>query len=283
MFCQDSQLVNKCYGYRYQWIILGYPSLSTWWNQPTDCSIQEIIHSPSEYITEYLKQFSKLEKDYFDGYVYDTIWSLAYLYQSHLLSNQSISGIFKNVIENIDFIDATVSQLDKETKQKQRIFINIVKFLGNGPSRDRTNQTIQFEHIYLSVFISISICCGIGLFISCTFIAFNIHFRSHRYIRMSSPTLDNIILGGLEKKMETINYYPSDTTIGSLLFNNYISEEIRCLTVKELTSSQAIDRLGAPVSDSPYDLALGPFDKKMIVVLLVIKGFVVCPWDLGHI
>ncbi|CAF4325943.1 unnamed protein product, partial [Rotaria sordida] len=45
-------------------------------------------------------------------------------------------------------------------------------------------------------FISISICCGIGLFISCTFIAFNIHFRSHRYIRMSSPTLDNIILGG---------------------------------------------------------------------------------------
>ncbi|CAF1543072.1 unnamed protein product, partial [Rotaria sordida] len=61
----------------------------------------------SEYITEYLKQFSKLEKDYFHGYVYDTIWSLAYLYQSHLLSNQSISGIFKNVIENIDFIDAT--------------------------------------------------------------------------------------------------------------------------------------------------------------------------------
>ncbi|CAF3971043.1 unnamed protein product [Rotaria sordida] len=50
--------------------------------------------------------------------------------------------------------------------------------------------------------------------------------------------------------METINYYPSDTTIGS-------------------------DRLGAPESDSPYDLALGPFDKKMIVVLLVIKGFVI--------
>ncbi|CAF4394923.1 unnamed protein product, partial [Rotaria sordida] len=25
----------------------------------------------------------------------------------------------------------------------------------NGPPRDRTNQTIQFEHIYLSVFISI--------------------------------------------------------------------------------------------------------------------------------
>lgn len=52
--------------------------------------------------------------------------------------------------------------------------------LGNGPPRDRTNQTIQFEHIYVSVFISISICSAIGLIISCTFLAFNIHFRMHR-------------------------------------------------------------------------------------------------------
>lgn len=69
-------------------------------------------------------------------------------------------------------------------------------FSGNGPPRDRTNQTVQFEHIYLHVFISISICSGIGLFVTCAFLAFNIHFRSHRYIRMSSPTLNNIILCG---------------------------------------------------------------------------------------
>ncbi|CAF0740515.1 unnamed protein product [Rotaria sordida] len=192
-----------------------------------------------------MKQFSKLEKDYFDAYVYDTIWSLAYLYQSHLLSNQSIIGIFKNVLENIDFIGDTgrirylnggrigevlVEQFvacrmmkDKtcripcyeeeddchltvvkiflakylESKDDSPILykLNPIMWHGNGPPRDRTNQTIQFEHIYLSVFISISICSGIGLFISCTFLAFNIHFRSHRYIRMSSPTLNNIILG----------------------------------------------------------------------------------------
>ncbi|CAF1305155.1 unnamed protein product [Rotaria sordida] len=83
--------------------------------------------------------------------------------------------------------------------------------------------------------------------------------------------------------METINYYPSDTTIGSLLFSNYISGEIHYLNVKELTSSQAIDHLGALISDRPYDLALGPFDKKMIVVLLVIKEFVACSGHLRHI
>ncbi|CAF2522480.1 unnamed protein product [Rotaria sp. Silwood2] len=54
------------------------------------------------------------------------------------------------------------------------------------------------------------------------------------------------------KQDGAINYYPSDTTIGSLLFSNYTSEEIRRLSVKELTSSQAIDRLGALVSGKKF-------------------------------
>jgi len=82
--------------------------------------------------------------------------------------------------------------------------------------------------------------------------------------------------------MDTINYYPSDTTIGGLLYSNYTSEEIRRLSVKELTSSQAIDRLGAPVSGGPYDLALGPFDKNDRCFTCG-QGFVACPGHLGHI
>ncbi|CAF4834696.1 unnamed protein product, partial [Rotaria sp. Silwood1] len=74
--------------------------------------------------------------------------------------------------------------------------INPIIWHGNGPPKDRTNQTIVFEHIYLSVFISITICSGIGLIISISLFVFNIHFRKHRYIRMSSPALNNIILGG---------------------------------------------------------------------------------------
>ena len=82
--------------------------------------------------------------------------------------------------------------------------------------------------------------------------------------------------------MDPINYYPSDTTIGGLLFSNYTSEEIRRLSVKELTSAQAIDRLGAPVSGGPYDLALGPFDKNDRCFTCG-QGFVACPGHLGHI
>jgi hypothetical protein len=52
--------------------------------------------------------------------------------------------------------------------------------LGNSPTGDRTNQTVKYEHIYLSVFISITICSGIGLIISISLFVFNIRFRSHR-------------------------------------------------------------------------------------------------------
>jgi len=74
--------------------------------------------------------------------------------------------------------------------------LNPIMWHGHGPPRDRTNQTVQFSHISLSVFISISISSGIGLLFSGVFLTFNIHFRTHRYIRMSSPSLNNIILGG---------------------------------------------------------------------------------------
>jgi hypothetical protein len=54
---------------------------------------------------DYLEQFSELERNYFDAYAYDTIWSLGYIYQSKYLFNQSN---IKKIIDNIDFTGATV-------------------------------------------------------------------------------------------------------------------------------------------------------------------------------
>ena len=56
---------------------------------------------------------------------------------------------------------------------------------GQGPPRDRTNQTIEFEHIHLSVFISIAITSALGWLVSLSLFAFNIHFRSHRSVQFS--------------------------------------------------------------------------------------------------
>ena len=63
-------------------------------------------------------------------------------------------------------------------KQKRNEFFSLS--LANSPPRDRTNKIIVFEHIYLSVFISITICSGIGLIISISLFIFNIYFRRHQ-------------------------------------------------------------------------------------------------------
>lgn len=56
-----------------------------------------------------MEQFSDLERDYFDAYAYDTIWSLAYMYQSDVFNDPANKQLFRIGIENIDFIGATVS------------------------------------------------------------------------------------------------------------------------------------------------------------------------------
>lgn len=36
---------EQIYGSRYQWIILGYSSTDAWWNEETECSLQELIQA----------------------------------------------------------------------------------------------------------------------------------------------------------------------------------------------------------------------------------------------
>ncbi|CAF3726162.1 unnamed protein product [Rotaria socialis] len=260
MFCNAAK--EQIYGPRYQWIMLGYASESAWWNEKTDCSMQELIRAINgtlqtripnismddsddrpNHVWDYIEHFSTLKTNYFDAYAYDTVWSLVHMYRSGILLNQTN---IKTIVNNIDFIGATgkvrylngrrIGEILVEQYVACRMMnddscqipcyendndcnLTVVKvFLaknsaanddlpslyklhsimwhGSAPPRDRTNQTIVFEHIYPSVFISITICSGIGLIISISLFVFNIHFRLHRYIRMSSPLLNNIILGG---------------------------------------------------------------------------------------
>ena len=135
---------ENVYGSRYQWIILGYPSLSAWWHDQSDCSMQEMIRAingtlqtrvprlsmdkdqVSDYgikrkeennffqnqsasLTDYLEIFPELERDYFDGYAYDTMWTIARLYQIPLAANESNVDRFRKAIDTIDFSGATVS------------------------------------------------------------------------------------------------------------------------------------------------------------------------------
>jgi hypothetical protein len=59
-----------------------------------------------------MKRFPQSDSDYFDAYAYDTLWSLAHFYQQQFAHNQSNTDRFREAIDNIDFLGATVSKID---------------------------------------------------------------------------------------------------------------------------------------------------------------------------
>jgi hypothetical protein len=71
-------------------------------------------------VSEYLEQFYDLERNYFDAYAYDTIWSLAYLSQTQLLMNETN---IKRLVDNIDFIGATVRRVNLNEEIAKFIFL----------------------------------------------------------------------------------------------------------------------------------------------------------------
>lgn len=71
-------------------------------------------------------------------------------------------------------------------------------------------------------------------------------------------------------------------TIGSVNFQFYNSEEIRSLSVKEITNPQTFDLLLNPNPGGLYDNALGPVDKQDVCGTCGLN-FVHCPGHMGHI
>jgi hypothetical protein len=75
-------------------------------------------------VSEYLEQFFDLERNYFDAYAYDTIWSLAYLSQTQLSINETN---IKRLVDNIDFIGAIV--------RRSNLYDEIFEFICLGESQ----------------------------------------------------------------------------------------------------------------------------------------------------
>ncbi|KAH9416586.1 Gamma-aminobutyric acid type B receptor subunit 2 [Dermatophagoides pteronyssinus] len=67
---------------------------------------------------------------------------------------------------------------------------------GNSPPVDRNTVVIKPSRISMTLFIVISVFAIIGIIIAFVFLAMNIKYRNQRYIKMSSPYLNNLIIIG---------------------------------------------------------------------------------------
>ncbi|CAF2113067.1 unnamed protein product [Rotaria magnacalcarata] len=67
---------------------------------------------------------------------------------------------------------------------------------GNGPPNDRINRIERDQRISVLTYTIIAIISGTGILLAIGFFVFNIVFRTHRFIRMSSPQINNLIIAG---------------------------------------------------------------------------------------
>ncbi|XP_075731596.1 gamma-aminobutyric acid type B receptor subunit 2 isoform X2 [Rhipicephalus microplus] len=67
---------------------------------------------------------------------------------------------------------------------------------GSDPPMDRTLIVIQRTRVNLTIYASLCIFCVLGIILASVFLVINIKFRNQRYIKMSSPYLNNLIIVG---------------------------------------------------------------------------------------
>ncbi|XP_038051856.1 gamma-aminobutyric acid type B receptor subunit 1-like [Patiria miniata] len=112
---------------------------------------------------------------------------------------------------NIGMMDPTVgSGEDISWKGYQPIY-----WSGGATPIDFMIEREDRQTIQLSLFLAGAILATVGIALACCFLAFNIHFRKLRVIKMSSPNINNVMLIGGMLAYISIIFLGVDTNIAS--------------------------------------------------------------------
>ncbi|XP_064602848.1 gamma-aminobutyric acid type B receptor subunit 2-like [Liolophura sinensis] len=188
--------------------------------------------TPQEYLTLYNK---KRGKDFsrFHGYAFDGVWVIAKALDK-LLKNaqiddsdedwemvfrtpemeealdetnfQGVTGTVKfqngdriGMIEIQQFQDGKLVKVGEFQKDGDHLTLegyHPLIWAGNGPPRDGYLQKSEMQRVNTPIYAALCVLSGIGIVMALVFLTTNIYFRKHRYIKMSSPNMNNIIIVG---------------------------------------------------------------------------------------
>lgn len=97
-----------------------------------------------------------------------------------------------------------------------------LKWIGKHPPKDRTLLIIEHTRVNKTVYAilaSLSVC---GIIMASVFLTFNIKYRNQRYIKMSSPQLNNLIIIGCMLTYTSIIFLGLDSGLSSIEAFPYI-------------------------------------------------------------
>ncbi|XP_030763636.1 gamma-aminobutyric acid type B receptor subunit 2 isoform X2 [Sitophilus oryzae] len=97
-----------------------------------------------------------------------------------------------------------------------------LKWTGKYPPKDRTVLIIEHTRVNKTVYAILASLAILGIFIATFFLAFNIKYRNQRYIKMSSPQLNNLIIIGCMVTYTSIIFLGLDSGLSSIEAFPYI-------------------------------------------------------------
>ncbi|XP_052753586.1 LOW QUALITY PROTEIN: gamma-aminobutyric acid type B receptor subunit 2 [Galleria mellonella] len=96
------------------------------------------------------------------------------------------------------------------------------KWIGKNPPKDRTLRLIEHTQVNITIYSVLVSCSILGILLATGFLAMNIHYRNQRYIKMSSPHLNNLIIVGCMLTYLSVIFLGLDSSLSSIAAFPYI-------------------------------------------------------------
>ncbi|KAL4706640.1 hypothetical protein ACJJTC_005025 [Scirpophaga incertulas] len=90
------------------------------------------------------------------------------------------------------------------------------KWIGKNPPKDRTLRLIEHTQVNITIYSVLVSCSILGILLATGFLAMNIHYRNQRYIKMSSPHLNNLIIIGCILTYLSVIFLGLDSSLSSI-------------------------------------------------------------------
>ncbi|XP_062558274.1 gamma-aminobutyric acid type B receptor subunit 2 [Armigeres subalbatus] len=211
-----------------------------------------------EYLTEYNSRRGS-EYSRFHGYTYDGIWAVASAIQyvsqrkERTLTNfeyrvKDWENIFLEALKNTSFEGVTgpvrfynnerkASFLLKQFQNSEEVKIgeynsltnrldltlgHPMKWVGRSPPKDRTLRIIEHSQVNITIYVVLASTSCVGIVMATAFLIVNIRYRNQRYIKMSSPHLNNLIIIGCILTYLSVIFLGLDSGLSSVPAFPYI-------------------------------------------------------------
>ncbi|CAL7939276.1 unnamed protein product [Xylocopa violacea] len=162
----------------------------------------------------------------------DVLWERLFL---EALRNTSFEGVTGPVRfydnERKAYILLKQFQSDREVKVGEYDGVTGVLSLSKGepmvwrgrsPPKDRTLHIIEHTTVNITIYAVLTSAASVGIVMAAIFLAINIKYRNQRYIKMSSPHLNNLIIVGCMLTYSSVIFLGLDSQLSSVTAFPYI-------------------------------------------------------------